>query len=489
MANATHCGCRPSSYGSCDLSEPYWCWEDNTVNKVDTTSSTEWEWYCKWEDDTGNWAYCHKGCPEGKTLKWNSTHNGECVDSNNPIRVRFKVVNNGSIFRFTSVEFDEFPSCRRPQNTASDINEELDHGDTYLWDYYTCDYFNTNQNYRVKLMGRPDYYNSAVTEYADAEFSLNDWDNTITITIGPSCTPKTCSDYDGYSSAIEWYCVNTRSLSDGCWWTLTCYKNWCGANWFEWYACVTPSEVNTACVDAGDLRDVQEMQDWYRCISCNNVIKCPARWACPATKAWEQCKAYSIDSPVCPTSCSLKTYTCRSDWTWNIDPIWTSASCTPQPTWSCDTTMYPLTSTGVAHATSYSTCPSYIVVNKNCVKQERYRVTDGDSGWMPSSDGKTCVRNAWVWGSSDVGEQNFAAFNVDEGTIIRYYGDSYWYCKRDIFDDDTRHYPTIDDICQKYLWSISLNNWNDCWIYEGCTRQGSAYVCSNTRSLWCIWHE
>jgi hypothetical protein len=42
------CAYRYKDNGECDLSEPYACKNSsNTVTKVDTTSSTEWQWYCK----------------------------------------------------------------------------------------------------------------------------------------------------------------------------------------------------------------------------------------------------------------------------------------------------------------------------------------------------------------------------------------------------------------------------------------------------------
>jgi hypothetical protein len=94
-----------------------------------------------------------------------------------------------------------------------------------------------------------------------------------------SCTPKTCATY-GYSSSSAWYCVNTRSgLSDGCWGTLTCYSNGCDANSFWWYACVATSQLSTACNNAGGISDVQEMQDWYRCVSCKWASsQCQSKW-------------------------------------------------------------------------------------------------------------------------------------------------------------------------------------------------------------------
>ena len=75
--------CKKEDHGECDTFEPYWCQNSkNTVVKVDTMSSTEWQWYCKWSDDTGNGSYCHVNCAglgQEWTLKWTSLHNGTCL--------------------------------------------------------------------------------------------------------------------------------------------------------------------------------------------------------------------------------------------------------------------------------------------------------------------------------------------------------------------------------------------------------------------------
>ena len=249
-----------------------------------------------------------------------------------------------------------------------------------------------------------------------------------------------------------------------------------------------------SCEDGYGSQSCHYCEDGYEWDSeeekCVSSVTCPAKWACPATSAWQQCKKYSMASPTCPNTCSLKTYTCKSDWTWDISPLWSSSTCTPQPSWSCNTTTYPLTSNNVDHATSYSECTNYTVNSSNaCVTNKRYRVTACSENYMVSSDGKKCEPNYWVWGSSSIGEQNFAVSNLGD-TIIHYYGTSYWSCKESVFEDDVRHYPTIDDLCKKQLWSINqYDNWSSCWIYEDCSRYNNAYVCSDTHALWCEWHE
>ena len=281
----------------CDNTDKYKCTEWWTATSTNDDDSA-WRWSCK--DQSG----CYK-CKDGYT----DQGNGVCVA---PIRVKFEVINNGSSFWLNSIVFDEFPSCRRPQNTASDINVNLAQWDRYEGEYYTCDYFTENQNYSVDVMGRPSYYSSAETSYATKNFSLNDWDNTITITIG--CTPKTCRDYDGYSSSSQWYCVNTRSLSDGCWWTLTCYKNWCQANWYGWYACIAWTQIPNACNDAWGKKDVQNMQDWYACVSCNGVTNsCEWPYVSNISECYHNGTQYDHVGPfnwcylcICP-SCALKT--------------------------------------------------------------------------------------------------------------------------------------------------------------------------------------
>jgi hypothetical protein len=91
-----------------------------------------------------------------------------------------------------------------------------------------------------------------------------------------SCTPKTCATY-GYSSSISDYCYSIvpTKFDDWCGGQLTCYKNWCAAHWYIWYACVARSELPPtwpACNNAGGMKDVQSVEnDWYACIMCNGV--------------------------------------------------------------------------------------------------------------------------------------------------------------------------------------------------------------------------
>ena len=76
-------GCEEESHASCKYvdGDPYKCegsW-NITITKTDTTSSTKWEWICKWEDDTTA-KTCSLECDEWETLQWSSLHNGNCVN-------------------------------------------------------------------------------------------------------------------------------------------------------------------------------------------------------------------------------------------------------------------------------------------------------------------------------------------------------------------------------------------------------------------------
>ena len=276
----------------------------------------------------------------------------------------------------------------------------------------------------------------------------------------PTCTSTTCSSLYSYSSCPSWkWCSSCTATNSDCT-TTTKYKvdctiNECSGYWYtscpEHGICSDCTPRDATCTQwdkkyalnscesgyhiSSDGKSCDEDEDpcegytlstcptGWLCDQCTNgkykkngcdtengytlhngdcAVTCPAKWACPETQAWLECRAYPMSTSFCPDLCTQTTYTCGDDWNWN-DPLWirfSSDTCSLQWTaTSCDTTEFPLTKKMVLHATSYSDCTSYTVSDDACVGSTRYRVTACEDGYSPSSDGKSCVSSGWWWGS------------------------------------------------------------------------------------------
>ena len=132
----------------------------------------------------------------------------------------------------------------------------------------------------------------------------------------------------------------------------------------------------------------------YTSASCTKKATCPARWACPETQAWLECKAYAMACVFSPNTCTQTTYTCGSNGTRSPNPVWSSELCIARtqktcadynlsattPSWDCYNTFsksdwcsstaltcYEEGCKGTNDTCYYPSAPSYITNNTNYV--------------------------------------------------------------------------------------------------------------------------